>query len=61
MKESKRGAAVPAATPKLKLQKNHGLIINGRANSFYAAGTEFDPVADAHIIFALVKSGALIG
>lgn len=61
MKESKGRPAVLVATPKLKLQKNHGMIINGRTNTFYAAGTEFDPVADVYIISALVKSGALIG
>lgn len=57
----KPAAPRPAAASHVTLVKNHGLTVNGRADKFYAAGTKFDPVADAHTISALVKSGAQIG
>jgi hypothetical protein len=57
-KELKRAVITIAATQKLKLLKNHGLTIDGRAHQFYAAGTVFDAVTDAQIISALTRSGA---
>lgn len=50
-------AAVEPA--KMVLKKNHGLLINGRVNKFYPAGTKFDFEADAALITQLVQSGAV--
>lgn len=40
------------------LKKNHGLVIAGKANEFYSAGTEFDHATDGELIAKLVQSGA---
>ncbi|MEX3933278.1 hypothetical protein AB4Y32_15995 [Paraburkholderia phymatum] len=48
-----------AQKPGFVLKKNHGLIVDGKTNQFFAAGTEFDPETDAKLIFALVQSGAV--
>jgi len=62
MAESKKAA--PAEQPEFRnvvvLVKNHGITKHGRSHAFYAAGTEFDPVKDAAIVFALAQSGAII-
>jgi hypothetical protein len=47
------------ASPKMVLKKNHGLLIQGRVNKFYPAGSEFDFETDAALISALVQSGAV--
>lgn len=49
-----------ADSGKYVLLKNHGLLLNGRTHKFYGAGTEFDTVADAKLIAALINSGAKI-
>jgi hypothetical protein len=49
-----------AAAGMFVLKKNHGLILNGRASKFYAAGTTFDPAKDGEVIAHLVRSGACI-
>ena len=43
---------------KMVLKKNHGLVIAGKANEFYSAGTEFDHATDGELIAKLVQSGA---
>lgn len=48
-----------SAPPKMVLKKNHGLVIDGKANQFYPAGTELDPEADVALIAQLVQSGAI--
>lgn len=53
-------AKAPASRSVFVLQKNHGLIKQGRASQFFAAGTEFDPAKDGELISALAQSGALI-
>ena len=40
-----------------RLENNAGLIIDGKANKHFAAGTEFDAIADKATIEALVRSG----
>ncbi len=60
-KQSQAGAVDVSVAPGLfVLKKNHGLTINGRANTFYAAGTTFDPATDGEVIGRLVRSGAQI-
>lgn len=49
----------PIASPKMVLKKNHGLVIAGKANEFYPAGTELDPATDGELIAKLVQSGAI--
>lgn len=49
----------PSASPKMVLKKNHGLVIAGKANEFYPAGTELDPATDGALIAKLVQSGAI--
>lgn len=51
---------VSAAPGMFVLKKNHGLTINGRANTFYAAGTTFDPATDGEVISRLARAGAQI-
>lgn len=45
---------------KFMLMKNHGVIIDGKTNKLYEAGTEFDPESDSALISALIRSGAAL-